>query len=349
MWSFGCVLSIAATFVVLGAQGFLIYKELRLLAKDDDMNDAFHDGEHVLGQVISWHKYLREAARRTDPLTSAILDMVDSYMLVPSTDRWEATKVHEEFKRILDSAQTVVSVVKPDLLSLIETIDLEAEHHQDQTFGFTRVDSGDTLRRPRPMSLPSSDTGGDVRKKLSKKVIQPTAQRSRKMDGSPVQTPRPSIGVTVTNHNPSGTGTFPFHTANVGVFSGNIQSPTSFYSTETARPTIATGSLQTSLGAPETRGMKVGQLKQLLQKHGLLYKPSPKSLGSLFGRQQAAVKGIFSNNELLDQRLEKEFRNRDIVSFVQIAISCLDTDIKRCFSWTMERQWHHGGCWLPSS
>lgn len=342
MWSFGCLLSVAATFVVLGAQGLLIYKELRLLA-NDDMNDAFHDGEYVLGQVTSWHRYLREAARRTDPLTSAVLDMVDSHMLVPSTDRWEATKVHEEFKRILHSAPTVVSGVTPDLLSLIETIDLEAEHHQDQTFGFTRVDSGDTLRRPRPMSLPSSDTGGDVRKKLSKKVIQPTAQRSRKTDGSPVQTPRPPI------FNPSGTGTFPFHTANVGVFAGNVQSPALFYSTETARPTIVTGSLQTSLGAPETRGMKVGQLKQLLQKHGLLYKPSPKSLGSLFGRQQAAVKGILSNNELLDQRLEKEFRNRDIVSFAQIAILSLKTDIKRCFSWIMERQWHHGGCWLPSS
>ncbi|KAH9240282.1 hypothetical protein K456DRAFT_1930801 [Colletotrichum gloeosporioides 23] len=180
VWSFGCVLSIAATFVVLGAQGFLIYKELRLLAKDD-MNDAFHDGENVLGHVISWHKYLREAARRTDPFTSAVLDMVDFHMLVPSTERWEATRVHEEFKRILDNAQAVESLVATDLLSLIETIDLEAEHHQDQSFGFTRVDS-DTLRRPRPNSLLSSDTTGEGRKKLSKKSIQPTAQRSRKTD-----------------------------------------------------------------------------------------------------------------------------------------------------------------------
>ncbi|KAJ0293360.1 hypothetical protein CBS470a_001784 [Colletotrichum nupharicola] len=317
VWSFGCVLSIAATFVVLGAQGFLIYKELRLLAKDD-MNDAFHDGENVLGHVISWHKYLREAARRTDPFTSAVLDMVDFHMLVPSTERWEATRVHEEFKRILDNAQAVESLVATDLLSLIETIDLEAEHHQDQSFGFTRVDS-DTLRRPRPNSLLSSDTTGEGRKKLSKKSIQPTAQRSRKTDGSPVQTPRPSLRMPVINHHVESRESFPYQTPNMerfDVFAANGQSSASYHSTGTGRPTPP-GPPQNLLGTPEVLGMKVAQVKQMLQKNGMLYKPNPRSLSSLLGKQQATVKGIVSNNELLvllDQRLEEEFKNRDIAT-----------------------------------
>lgn len=249
-------------------------------------------------------------------MTSAVLDMVDSHMLVPSKDRWEATRICEEFSRILESTQSVVSRVPPELLNLMETIDLEAEHHQDQRFGFTRVDSGDTLRRPRPSSIPSSETGGESRKKLSKKSIQPTAQRSRKTDGSPVQTPRPSLRLPVANQSVANHESFPHHASNVSIFTDNGQIPMSYHNNQAAGPAMAADSPVNFLEAPDVPGMKVGQVKHMLRKNGLTYKPNRKSLSSLLVKQQTTIKGIISNNERLDQRLEEEFRKRDIVSFV---------------------------------
>jgi hypothetical protein len=39
--------------------------------------DYFHNGEEVLPDVLSWHDYLRSTLRRTDMVTSRVLDLVD--------------------------------------------------------------------------------------------------------------------------------------------------------------------------------------------------------------------------------------------------------------------------------
>ncbi|OTB00362.1 hypothetical protein M426DRAFT_236804 [Hypoxylon sp. CI-4A] len=100
-WSFGCVLSVSATWVVLGYQGVRAYTRLRQLAirklhdrKEKGENvtipaadDAFHNGRNVLPEVKDWHNYLRKVSRGSDTVTGPILDLVDEKMLLIAPDR----------------------------------------------------------------------------------------------------------------------------------------------------------------------------------------------------------------------------------------------------------------------
>ncbi|KAI1370250.1 hypothetical protein F4677DRAFT_457997 [Hypoxylon crocopeplum] len=100
-WSFGCVLSVSATWVVLGYQGVLAYHGLRRTAieklkerqqRGENVSlpvadDAFHDGINVLPEVIEWHVHLRGLLRVSDTITGQILDLVDQHMLVTESAR----------------------------------------------------------------------------------------------------------------------------------------------------------------------------------------------------------------------------------------------------------------------
>lgn len=100
-WSFGCVLSAVATWLVLGPQAYHDYDRVRQRAisklrgrriKGDHVNvpgddDAFHDGRAVLPAVTDWHKYLRNSAKRADTITHLVLDLVDKEMLVHDPEK----------------------------------------------------------------------------------------------------------------------------------------------------------------------------------------------------------------------------------------------------------------------
>ena len=91
-WSLGCVFSIAATWIVAGLQGVAMFTKIRSDAVKElhhesdeahmDHGDQFHNGEQVLDAVKDWHKFLRDRVRKTDHITSNLLDIVDDYMLV---------------------------------------------------------------------------------------------------------------------------------------------------------------------------------------------------------------------------------------------------------------------------
>lgn len=94
-WSFGCVLSITATWVVLGFQGILQYETLRKRAiktlrerkaKGEHLStptadDAFHDGNEALPEILYWHNYLRSIMRTSDTVSRRVLDLVEGKML----------------------------------------------------------------------------------------------------------------------------------------------------------------------------------------------------------------------------------------------------------------------------
>ncbi|KAG9601191.1 hypothetical protein KCU77_g2024, partial [Aureobasidium melanogenum] len=68
-WSFGCVLSIAATWMVKGNKGVLEYQEYRSqIAKkvrhEDHPPDAFHDGMDVLPHIRVWHAHLKQLMQK---------------------------------------------------------------------------------------------------------------------------------------------------------------------------------------------------------------------------------------------------------------------------------------------
>jgi hypothetical protein len=84
-WSFGCVLSVAATWVVLGFQGVRQYEQLRQLSpsnnRSQEPQDRFHDGYQVLSEIRKWHDYLRGHLRPSDTVTDTVLDLIEHKLL----------------------------------------------------------------------------------------------------------------------------------------------------------------------------------------------------------------------------------------------------------------------------
>src|SRR5215469_8312393 len=93
IWSFGCVLSEVATWLVHGPAGLEHYRILR--TKSHNVNfrdsDSFHNGLEVLDCVPAHHESLREALQsKGDTITQSILELIDSSMLTPKDQRRDA-------------------------------------------------------------------------------------------------------------------------------------------------------------------------------------------------------------------------------------------------------------------
>ncbi|KAL8941905.1 MAG: hypothetical protein Q9216_001978 [Gyalolechia sp. 2 TL-2023] len=142
IWSLGCVFSIAATWVVFGYQGIQQFRKVRQNAIEKfrtkpirqqnlasvstiSAGDYFHDGHDVLEAVTAWHTVLRGALRKTDMVTSELLDLVDQKMLLGSaSSRIKARDLYSDLKRIMDRSETGPRVEMPG--SIMETL-LEAD------------------------------------------------------------------------------------------------------------------------------------------------------------------------------------------------------------------------------
>lgn len=132
-WSLGCVFSMAATWLTLGYQGVCQYQLvrekalgtlLRTIRQDDhpllvsqrltvaakpEKLDCFHNGSDVLSEVISWHTLLRNSARKTDPITEEVLNLIDQKMLLQDPrQRMRSKYLCEELRRIVSSSRKVL-------------------------------------------------------------------------------------------------------------------------------------------------------------------------------------------------------------------------------------------------
>ncbi|KAI1101815.1 hypothetical protein F4804DRAFT_314785 [Jackrogersella minutella] len=119
-WSFGCVLSVSATWVVLGYQGVRAYHESRRHAiqklrerrkKGENVtvpaaDDAFHNGVDVLPEIREWHDYLRMVVRVSDTITGRILDLIDENMLLAESARpLKSETLYDAIQNRLNDAQ----------------------------------------------------------------------------------------------------------------------------------------------------------------------------------------------------------------------------------------------------
>jgi len=79
--------------------------------------DYFHDGVDVLAAVTSWHTFLRNSVRRSDTITSRVLDIVDQGLLVSDIKgRWDAKTLYVRLKHAINAGQ-----VEADLLPSVDT------------------------------------------------------------------------------------------------------------------------------------------------------------------------------------------------------------------------------------
>jgi serine/threonine protein kinase len=123
VWSLGCVLSVAATWVVLGDKGIPLFQKMRMQAIKAiklqrpsqtgrgppklEHGDYFHDSKEVLEVVPLWHRYLRSVSRKTDIITGHVLDVVDQKMLCGDpADRITAENLCSCLRRISSSSTT---------------------------------------------------------------------------------------------------------------------------------------------------------------------------------------------------------------------------------------------------
>ena len=140
VWSLGCVFSIAATWVVLGYQGIQQFEKLRrnAIKKMQESRhvqgssetvamdcDWFHDGKDVLADVTNWHRLLREFLRKTDTVTSQVLDLVDQKMLCgPSRGRLDARAICQELKELLSrSEEQPRKAIPENIISVLLEVD----------------------------------------------------------------------------------------------------------------------------------------------------------------------------------------------------------------------------------
>jgi hypothetical protein len=145
IWSLGCVLSVAASWVVLGAKGVFVYMLMRqtatkkrLMAKAQSKagetagdskpkepgGDYFHDGKDVLQEVRDWHKHLRSVCRKTDTITPKLLDLIDTRMLLgKATERIGASDLCEALQSLLNLESQAREVFLTDSITeaMVET------------------------------------------------------------------------------------------------------------------------------------------------------------------------------------------------------------------------------------
>jgi len=109
-WSFGCVLSVAATWIVLGFQGLRQYERVRQLSqanfKDGISSDRFHDGYVVLPEVAKWHDYLRGHLRPSDTTTELVLALIENKLLrTDPSERHNLEELCMQLQKLSDWAQ----------------------------------------------------------------------------------------------------------------------------------------------------------------------------------------------------------------------------------------------------
>jgi len=194
VWSLGCVLSVAATYVTHGVQGLRTYSKLRareIKALKDctpTAGDAFHDGTRVLPAVTEWHAFLRSIRGHSDVLTDKVLDMVDEEMLLPEDKRSDAIRIRDRFKRILSEA-----VLPPADFRLVrrflQDIDMEAEVLPRRRSSLPGRVNGSIEDQPAALDLDAkNDPGvGTSEEKLHSIPVKPTAQRLHPRPMSPRQ------------------------------------------------------------------------------------------------------------------------------------------------------------------
>ncbi|KAI1739728.1 hypothetical protein F4680DRAFT_466241 [Xylaria scruposa] len=117
-WSIACVLSVAVTWVTLGYQGIKQFQKVRQTAIEKVKSypkatiarrlsdDAFHDGFSVLEDVSNWHHYLRQVMRKSDPISSRILDLIDDEALgQDGYNRSTSAVLYEKLNQLMKTAK----------------------------------------------------------------------------------------------------------------------------------------------------------------------------------------------------------------------------------------------------
>jgi hypothetical protein len=120
IWSFGCVLSRAATWITRGFLGIQQFQDSRQKAASrarPARGRCFHDGTDVLPEVRSWHNYLQRNIPHSDKITGPLLDLIDQHLLRTDRNvRPSASLLYDQLVRILQRVDMETPGITTQLL-----------------------------------------------------------------------------------------------------------------------------------------------------------------------------------------------------------------------------------------
>lgn len=109
IWSFGCILSEAATWALLGFQGLRSYEnDFRATLTDTNArtDPCFHNGQNLKPEILVWHNYLQSLSHENDCITTKVVDLVDAHLLQDDPAlRLTATELVDALTQILSGAR----------------------------------------------------------------------------------------------------------------------------------------------------------------------------------------------------------------------------------------------------
>ena len=125
---------------------------------EGSQGDHFHNGHRVLEDVTHWHIYLRTVLRKTDTITSQVLDLVDEHMLLESAEqRINASRLCSTLDLILKSSSQASEPQLPDTIKAVleEAADVGSLYqtssirHSQATWGKGALSNAATVRGAR--------------------------------------------------------------------------------------------------------------------------------------------------------------------------------------------------------
>ena len=147
IWSFGCILSEAAVWVVLGMDSLREYRRRRIWETnqipDFHDGDCFHDGDKILKVVLQMLEDLPQSIRTSDYITEKLLSMIEKEMLTIPEKRSTAQKLWYKSKDLMWEAE--------------ENMERTRSSQTNRGTQHLRNDSLDSHQRPRvlPAVIPS--------------------------------------------------------------------------------------------------------------------------------------------------------------------------------------------------
>ncbi|CZR54532.1 uncharacterized protein PAC_04416 [Phialocephala subalpina] len=121
IWSLGCVFSIAATWVILGAEGIKQYQRLRLKAIATLIQTQTLQSSPGTGQLkLNRGDYFHDGFKVLPEISSSVLDLIDTGMLVgDSKQRMTSIKLCEQLKAITKSLEIPSINVSKSILDFL--------------------------------------------------------------------------------------------------------------------------------------------------------------------------------------------------------------------------------------
>ncbi|CAN9421752.1 unnamed protein product [Alternaria alternata] len=189
IWSFGCVLSVAATWIALGFQGVRQYEVLRKLSPANKVNgqiyDRFHNGYDVLPEIKQWHDFLRGHLRPSDTATPLVLDLIELKMLQQEPlRRIDTSRLCQELKHLLRSAEDRINDLEHNSKDT-DAIVLRALLEVEQTAEFQRSSEQTTNPLQQRLNATTDAPPIDPRPRSSIQTQKEERRKSRRLGLTP--------------------------------------------------------------------------------------------------------------------------------------------------------------------